>query len=68
MRKRNFLVGLLYFLFTTIAFGQVELNFDFDYARFKYDTNSVYLEFYYNLNSKNMFSWITNRVKNFLKQ
>ncbi len=40
--------------FSTLVMAQGELNFDFDYARFKYDSSSVYLEFYYNLNSKNM--------------
>ncbi len=34
--------------------AQAELNFEFDYARFKYDTSSVYMEFYYDLNTTNM--------------
>jgi len=41
------------FLFQ-IAFCQNELQFDLDFARYKYDSTSVYLEFYYSLNSKNM--------------
>lgn len=48
---------ILFFFFVivgNIAFGQNELKFDFDYARFNYDSNSVYLEFYYNLNPQTM--------------
>ncbi|MEW6196604.1 MAG: GWxTD domain-containing protein [Bacteroidota bacterium] len=36
------------------SFAQNELNFEFDYARFKYDSTSAYIEFYYELNPKNM--------------
>lgn len=39
---------------TTGIFAQKELNFEFDYARFNYDSTSVYIEFYYELNPKNM--------------
>ncbi len=41
-------------LFSTICYAQNELSFEFDYARFKYDTTSVYMEFYYDLNPRNM--------------
>jgi GWxTD domain-containing protein len=47
----------LFFFFViagNIAFGQNELKFDFDYAKFNYDSNSVYLEFYYSLNPQTM--------------
>jgi GWxTD domain-containing protein len=36
------------------AQNKSELNFEFDYARFNYDSTSVYIEFYYELNSKDM--------------
>ncbi len=36
------------------SFAQNELNFEFDYARFKYDSTKAYIEFYYELNPKNM--------------
>ncbi|MGK9477452.1 GWxTD domain-containing protein [Melioribacter sp. OK-6-Me] len=46
MKKLFFIL----FIFSTInIFGQDELAFEFDYARFKYDTSSVYIEFYYDL-------------------
>lgn len=44
-------------LFTCIAstgIAQNELKFEFDYAKFKYDQSSVYLEFYYDLNPEFM--------------
>lgn len=34
--------------------AQKELSFELDYARFHYDTTSVFLEFYYDLNPRNM--------------
>jgi len=45
---------LLTLFFTSVVPAQNELNFEFDYARFNYDSSSVYLEFYYELNPKNM--------------
>ena len=54
MRIRNYIIAVFYLICVSTALGQVELNFDFDYARFKYDSASVYLEFYYNLNPVNM--------------
>lgn len=42
-------------LLSTISYAQKnDLNFEFDYARFKYDATSVYIEFYYDLNPRNM--------------
>ncbi len=45
-----------YFLLVSfnILFAQKELKFEFDFARFNYDTTSVYLEFYYELNPNGM--------------
>jgi GWxTD domain-containing protein len=60
MTKKYYLL-LFMFLSTGIVFCQTELGFDFDYARFKYDSNSVYLEFYYSLNSKDM---VMNKYEN----
>ena len=54
MRKSCFLFVAALIISADIVTAQTELNFEFDYARFRYDTSSVYLEFYYNLNSKNM--------------
>ncbi len=46
MKKLFFIL----FIFSTIKIiAQDELAFEFDYARFKYDTSSVYIEFYYDL-------------------
>ncbi|PKL81939.1 MAG: hypothetical protein CVV24_12645 [Ignavibacteriae bacterium HGW-Ignavibacteriae-3] len=44
----------LFFLFASIMPAQTDLSFEFDYARFKYDASSGYIEFYYELNPKNM--------------
>lgn len=41
---------IIFFLFSSWLFAQNRLNFDFDYGRFQYDSNSVYLEMYYNIN------------------
>lgn len=34
-------------LFNTVCFGQEKIGFEFDYARFNYDSTAVYMEFYY---------------------
>jgi len=44
----------VFFLLCISIQGQNELKFEFDYARFNYDTSAVYLEFYYDLNPSNM--------------
>ena len=36
------------------VYAQKDLNFDFDYARFNYDSSSVYVEFYFELNPRDM--------------
>lgn len=45
---------IFFFVSIVIAQNQKELVFDFDYARFNYDTTAVFLEIYYTLNSANM--------------
>ncbi len=52
--KNIFYVISIVMLFCSIIPAQNELGLDFDYARFNYDSSSVYLEFYYDLNIKNM--------------
>ncbi|MBI1939822.1 MAG: GWxTD domain-containing protein [Ignavibacteriales bacterium] len=43
--------------------AQNELKFEFDYARFKYDSTLAYLEFYYELNSQGMLFSETEKGK-----
>jgi GWxTD domain-containing protein len=52
MKKLLFLCLIM----TSVSFtyAQNNLGFEFDYARFNYDSASVYMEFYYELNPKNM--------------
>ena len=54
--KKIFFVAAIISVFASImpAQNQKELGFDFDYARFNYDTTAVFLEFYYGLNLANM--------------
>ena len=52
--KRIFTFLLILTSLSTFSFAQNELGFEFDYAKFNYDSSSVYLEFYYGLNPKNM--------------
>jgi GWxTD domain-containing protein len=54
MRKNYFLILIAFVLSVSTIGAQNNLSFEFDYARFKYDNNSVFLEFYYNLNAKDM--------------
>ncbi|MCX7797899.1 MAG: GWxTD domain-containing protein [Melioribacter sp.] len=51
---------VLIFLATIIEAQTRELGFEFDYARFKYDTSSVYMEFYYELNPLGMSVKVTD--------
>lgn len=53
MKAIKFTFFLLIFA-SGLVFGQKELSFEFDFARFKYDLKSDYLEFYYELNPNNM--------------
>ncbi|MBX3007405.1 MAG: GWxTD domain-containing protein [Melioribacteraceae bacterium] len=51
----NVLKIFLFLMLTAqVALPQNQLNFEFDYARFSYDSSTVYLEFYYELNPKGM--------------
>lgn len=52
MRNFLYLIGLVFIAASMRA--QNELGFEFDYARFKYDSSSVYIEFYYDLNTNGM--------------
>ncbi len=52
--KRILSVIVTIFLYSSLLHAQKELNFEFDYARFNYDSTSVFLEFYFELNPKNM--------------
>ena len=54
--KKIFFTAVIIFVFASriLAQKQKELGFEFDYARFNYDSSSVYIEFYYELNPKNM--------------
>jgi GWxTD domain-containing protein len=38
----------------SVGFAQTDLKFEFDFAKFKYDSSSVFMEFYYDLNPENM--------------
>ncbi|MCX7876019.1 MAG: GWxTD domain-containing protein [Melioribacteraceae bacterium] len=51
MKKLSF---LFFLLLSNLILAQKELKFEFDFARFKYDSTSVYLEFYYELNPSGM--------------
>lgn len=53
--KFKLLLSLSFIIIMQIGIqAQNELNFEFDYARFKYDSTSAYIEFYYELNPQNM--------------
>lgn len=54
---------LIAFLFLTKTAAQNELKFEFDYARFKYDSTLAYLEFYYELNPQGMLFSETDKGK-----
>lgn len=49
MRKLYTVIGLVLLLCANTNFAQKKLGFEFDYARFKLDENSVYLELYYDI-------------------
>lgn len=52
-RKIAYIITLIFFLSNFIN-AQSELRFEFDYARFNYDSQSVFMEFYYELNPAGM--------------
>ncbi len=54
MDKKLFIILFLLFGSSSILLAQKELSFDFDYAKFNYNQDTVYMEFYYNLNPRDM--------------
>ncbi len=50
----KYLSLLLYVLLTNSIYSQANLEFEFDYAQFGYDTTSNYVEFYYSFNQASM--------------
>lgn len=42
-------IYVLFFVFVSTIIGQKDIRFDFDYAQFKYDSTSNYLEIYYSI-------------------
>ncbi len=47
------IIFILFFI-SQVNFSQSKLNFDFDYGRFQYDSNNVFLEIYYNINQNSI--------------
>lgn len=45
---------LLVLLTVQLSYSQTQLGFELDYARFNYDSTSVFMEFYYELSPANM--------------
>lgn len=56
MKRVIFILFLIY----GVTFAQSKLNFDFDYARFSYDSTSAYIELYYNINQATLSHVIKN--------
>lgn len=54
MKTKLLLSLLIFFTFITTSRSQNELNFELDYARYNYDSASVFLEFYYELSPSYM--------------
>ncbi len=52
--KRIFFTMILFTCIISTGIAQNELKFEFDFAKFKYDQSSVYIEFYYDLNPEFM--------------
>ncbi len=52
--KRS-IVTFFLFLLCGLTLAQKELSFEFDYAKFNNDSTSILLEFYYDLNPKDMY-------------
>ncbi|PID62676.1 MAG: hypothetical protein CR986_00965 [Ignavibacteriae bacterium] len=59
-----FKILCLQFIFIVSLFSQ-ELNFNFDYAQFRYDSTKNYLEIYYSLNSSSKDSLNSSRTDSF---
>jgi GWxTD domain-containing protein len=58
---RNILT--LFLLITSQLFTQSNLNFDFDYAQFGYDSTLNYVEFYYSFNQSSLKTSQTDSIK-----
>ncbi|MBU0560405.1 MAG: GWxTD domain-containing protein [Bacteroidetes bacterium] len=56
---KNFIAVVLLILCSNL-FAQKNINFDFGYARFNYDSVSAYLELYYSIGQENL----TRKIKN----
>ncbi len=63
---KKILFFILLITFVLNIYGQEQLNFEFDYGRFKFDSTSVYMEFYYELNTSNML--IKNTTSGYVKE
>lgn len=50
---------LLFLLLSFNVFSQDKFSFEFDYARFKYDSTKTYLELYYTLGQSNLTPYIS---------
>ncbi|MCF6271366.1 MAG: GWxTD domain-containing protein [Melioribacteraceae bacterium] len=51
---------VLILLLSINIFSQDKLSFEFDYARFKYDTTKTYLELYYSLGQSNLTPYMSD--------
>ncbi len=51
---------ILFFLLTGLLWAQSSISFDFDYARYKYDIKSSYLELHYSIGQSNLQKQIVN--------
>lgn len=53
MHIKNYVWFIILFC-SSLMFAQEKMKFDFDYAKFNYDSNSVYLEVYYSFNKSSL--------------
>ncbi len=51
--KKSLIVFLL-LIFVNTLFAQNKISFEFDYAKFKYDSTKTYLELYYSIGQRNL--------------
>ncbi|MBI1931142.1 MAG: GWxTD domain-containing protein [Ignavibacteriales bacterium] len=52
MKIKIYLFLTIIFLYSALLFGQKNIGFEFDYAKFKYDENNSYFEIYYSITQK----------------
>ena len=45
---------VIVFLFSSVLYSQDKFSFEFDYAKFKYDSTKTYLELYYSVGQSNL--------------